>query len=316
MAFGPQDPADATATPVIAAAGVSTNDGEPAVETIAVEAAPAEQTVAQEFPPAVVVPEPAPRDGKGNPLLGEGLALAFAEPRTETAAAGIVAPTPVSADASQAPSPQPAVFVQPKPAPGKSLFETLFQRQPAPRTEAPRMQMASLGPSARETAPEPSILPGVRSTGELFGDIDEEHEAEEDAEGYQVAAVGSLGRMSPTGLRVQTEKVDVGCLKPQLVAIIRGAERHFHSTAIVTSGFRNPAHNKRAGGAKRSLHMMCMAADIQVEGVSKWDLAKYLRTVAGRGGVGTYCRTRSVHIDIGEIRDWHYPCRRVKKRHS
>jgi uncharacterized protein YcbK (DUF882 family) len=41
---------------------------------------------------------------------------------------------------------------------------------------------------------------------------------------------------------------------------------------------------------------------------------KALRTVEGRGGVGTYCRTNSVHIDVGPEREWHHPCRRAKKR--
>jgi uncharacterized protein YcbK (DUF882 family) len=81
---------------------------------------------------------------------------------------------------------------------------------------------------------------------------------------------------------------------------------------IVTSGYRSPTRNKKARGAQHSLHMYCSAADIQVEGVSKWELASYLRSMPGRGGVGTYCYTESVHIDIGPERDWNWRCRRRK----
>ncbi|TIL49575.1 MAG: DUF882 domain-containing protein, partial [Mesorhizobium sp.] len=52
------------------------------------------------------------------------------------------------------------------------------------------------------------------------------------------------------------------------------------------------------------------AADIQVPGVSKAQLASYIRTMPGRGGVGTYCHTESVHIDVGPERDWNWRCRR------
>jgi uncharacterized protein YcbK (DUF882 family) len=30
----------------------------------------------------------------------------------------------------------------------------------------------------------------------------------------------------------------------------------------------------------------------------------------GRGGVGTYCHTNSVHVDVGPERDWNWRCRR------
>lgn len=278
------------------------------------------QVAADNLPPASAVPEPAPRDGAGNPRLGDGIELAFASPQTDPANTGSIPQPDQTAIEAAAPPVQAAAFV-PRAAPAqRTLFEFLFQRHKA--REAPQVRLASLAPArstdrrrnAGSSVENGATLPGVRSRSQLFGDIDDEHEGEQ--EGYQVASVGAFGRLSPNGLRVQTDKVDVGCLKPQLVAMLGQIERHYGKKPVVTSGFRSQARNRRAGGARRSLHMQCMAADIQVEGVSKWDLAKYLRTVPGRGGVGTYCRTHSVHIDIGEIRDWHYPCRRVSKRKS
>ena len=54
--------------------------------------------------------------------------------------------------------------------------------------------------------------------------------------------------------------------------------------------------------------MYCAAADVQLPGVSKWELAKYVRAMPGRGGVGTYCH-QSIHIDVGPERDWNWKCR-------
>ena len=119
---------------------------------------------------------------------------------------------------------------------------------------------------------------------------------------------------SPGGRLVQTADVDVACLKPQLVRVLKTLERHYGQKVVVTSGYRSPKRNRRARGAKNSLHMYCAAADIQVAGVSKWDLAKYLRSMPGRGGVGTYCHTQSVHVDIGPERDWNWRCRRSSRK--
>ena len=167
------------------------------------------------------------------------------------------------------------------------------------------------GGAVRVASLQGGVLPGVKLRDDLFGIDEGEHE---DGDGVQLASVGGMARMSPNGLRLQTEKVDVHCFEPRLVALLRKVERHFGKPLTVTSGYRSPAINRRAGGARKSLHVQCMAADIQVEGVQKFALARFLRAMPERGGVGTYCRTESVHIDIGEARDWHYPCRRLKKR--
>ncbi len=108
---------------------------------------------------------------------------------------------------------------------------------------------------------------------------------------YQVASAAGLARLAPNGLLKQNESVDVACLKPSLVRVLKTVEGHYGRKMVVTSGYRSPAHNRRANGAKNSLHMYCAAADIQVPGVSKWELANYIRTMPGRGGVGTYCHT-------------------------
>jgi uncharacterized protein YcbK (DUF882 family) len=128
----------------------------------------------------------------------------------------------------------------------------------------------------------------------------------------QLASAAGLARLAPNGVSVQHSRVDVKCLKPALIRVLKDIERHYKRPVVVTSGYRDPGHNRKARGAKTSLHMYCSAVDIQVEDVTKWELAGYLREMPGRGGVGTYCHTNSVHIDIGPQRDWNWRCRRRK----
>lgn len=176
------------------------------------------------------------------------------------------------------------------------------------------VQMASFGDTSHFTD---DALPGVRKTA-LFEikrksglDDDSDVDLNEDEGGaYQVASAAGLARLAPNGLLKQTENVDVACLKPSLVRVLKTIEGHYGKKMIVTSGYRDPARNRRANGAKNSLHMYCAAADIQVPGVAKAQLASYIRSMPGRGGVGTYCHTESVHIDVGPERDWNWRCRR------
>ncbi len=185
----------------------------------------------------------------------------------------------------------------------------------AARVQTPKVlsSQSTTTTSLANTGGEIIALPGVKSNAKLFGiNTSETEEADGNLE---VATLGSFTRISPKGLRLQHEKVDVGCLKPEILRIIKTVEQRYGKKPIITSGYRSPKRNRRAGGARNSSHIYCKAVDLQVEGISKWDLAKYLRTLPGRGGVGTYCRTRSVHVDTGSKRDWHHPCRRssVKK---
>jgi uncharacterized protein YcbK (DUF882 family) len=174
----------------------------------------------------------------------------------------------------------------------------------------PNMQTASLADQ----------LPGVSAnammpTANLSGDeMGEDPDDDQPAGLMKLASLPGMLRVAPNGLWTQTDRVDVSCLRPQLVNLLRNVEQHYGRHAIVTSGYRNPSHNRQVGGARHSLHTLCAAADIQVEGVSKWELADYLRSLPGRGGVGTYCHTESVHIDIGSERDWNWRCRR--RRHG
>ncbi|MGN6548705.1 MAG: YcbK family protein [Pararhizobium sp.] len=126
----------------------------------------------------------------------------------------------------------------------------------------------------------------------------------------QLASAAGAARLSPDFLVKQRDTVQTACLKPALLGLLRMVEYHFGKPVVITSGYRGPAHNAAVGGVRHSEHMKCEAADIQLDGVSKWDIARYVRSIPGRGGVGTYCHTDSVHVDIGEQRDWNWRCRR------
>ncbi|WFP60494.1 D-Ala-D-Ala carboxypeptidase family metallohydrolase [Mesorhizobium sp. WSM4904] len=222
--------------------------------------------------------------------------------------------------ASAAPAPlintrssdQPAAQAKTTPPPAKPIV-TLASATPGDKP----VQLASLGDDPSNHITGADALPGVRQTA-LFeikrkSGIDDESDVdlnEDEGGSYQVASAAGMARLAPNGLLKQNESVDVACLKPSLVRVLKTIEGHFGRKMIVTSGYRDPSRNRRANGAKNSLHMYCAAADIQVPGVSKWELASYVRSMPGRGGVGTYCHTESIHVDVGPERDWNWRCRR------
>jgi uncharacterized protein YcbK (DUF882 family) len=270
---------------------------------------------------SVAVPAPAPRDA--STLTAEGTALAFVnEP-----AQGSVGVDAALAAGSNVTGSVAATGTGRATAKPQSLYAMLKQRQAerdaafarnvtsgtSKPQQAPLQQAAVALPGVNPNAATPfELLPGRGRADQFPG-----HEDAEDEDGfepYEVASAGSLARLSPNGILRQSEKVEVGCFDPALTSLLKAVEAHYGRPVLVTSGYRDPRSNRRAGGASHSMHIQCKAADIQVAGVSKWDLAKYLRTIQGRGGVGTYCRTNSVHIDVGPEREWHHPCRRAKKR--
>lgn len=162
-----------------------------------------------------------------------------------------------------------------------------------------------------------SALPGVRIRS-LFevGDSTEVEplpKSKRKRADTRLAFVPNLAKRGTHGLLLQRPGVKVGCFPRRLVRLLKQVERRYGRTPMVTSGYRSARRNRMVGGSRKSMHVQCMAADIQVQGVSKWRLAKYLRSLSGRGGVGTYCHTQSVHIDIGKRRAWHH-CRRKRAR--
>ncbi|ODT56448.1 MAG: peptidase M15A [Methylobacterium sp. SCN 67-24] len=219
---------------------------------------------------------------------------------------------------------KPAAPEKPKPIIASAATESKPEAKQAEEKAKPIISLESAQAKSKQVAMASAsgdsdwALPGVRTT-DLFeikrksginddSDVDI-HEGDEDGS-YEIASAAGLARLAPNGLLRQNDNVDVGCLKPSLVRVLKAVEQRYGKKMIVTSGYRDPDRNRRVGGAKKSLHMACAAADIQVPGVGKWELATFLRSMPGRGGVGTYCSTNSVHVDVGPERDWNWRCGR------
>ncbi|MCA1440213.1 DUF882 domain-containing protein [Ensifer sp. IC4062] len=185
-----------------------------------------------------------------------------------------------------------------KPRAGDERAVRQTEKKTITASNASRPQVASLAYTS---------LPGV-NMNPLFSMEHEDHVADEEDAPVETAALSGLARLAPNGLILQTERVETGCFKPELLEMLKTVERHYGQKVMVTSGLRAIKVNRK----RQSLHTRCEAADIQVKGVNKWELASFLRSIPGRGGVGTYCHTESVHIDIGPERDWNWRCRRRK----
>jgi uncharacterized protein YcbK (DUF882 family) len=180
--------------------------------------------------------------------------------------------------------------------------------------ESPRQISTASIPNMRTASAAGTDLPGVNAMMPTGRAPDMGDEDDRPAGLMKLASLSGMARLGPNGLWTQTDEVQVSCLRPQLVSMLKMVEKRYNKPVVVTSGFRDPRHNRVAGGARHSLHTLCAAADIQVEGVSKWELADFLRSIPGRGGIGTYCHTQSVHVDIGSQRDWNWRCRRSSRR--
>ena len=74
-----------------------------------------------------------------------------------------------------------------------------------------------------------------------------------------------------------------------LMLLLQCIREHFGKPVTITSAYRTPAHNAKAGGAKFSQHLYGRAADIRVQGVSVEDVAAYAESLMPDwGGVGRY----------------------------
>lgn len=61
------------------------------------------------------------------------------------------------------------------------------------------------------------------------------------------------GKEIPEGLEKNLEK---------LLSALNKLREVWGKPMIISSGYRDPSHNARVGGAKKSNHMLCLAADV------------------------------------------------------
>ncbi len=280
----------------------------PEADSAAEAASPQAQTLATEERPA------APKGGR---------VLTPAETQTQPKVAGLFTMQPQNPVAVPTPTEPPVQdfnagrFSQPQSEDKTAKLEPANPLRPqTPQPANPLSATPDDGsrPVAKLNAffpPKPAAVEGEGDDGDSGDDNADDSEP---AGLARLISAPGLARVAPNGIWIQTPYVETDCFKPELLKMLHTVEKHYGKPPIVTSGYRPPVWNSKSGGAEHSLHTTCNAADIQVNGVSKWELASYLRSLPGRGGVGTYCYTNSVHIDTGDQRDWDWRCQRKKKR--
>ena len=84
-----------------------------------------------------------------------------------------------------------------------------------------------------------------------------------------------------------------------LQSIIDAIASEYGKPFTVVSGFRDPEHNKKVGGASKSQHILHNAVDISIPNASKEDTLRFVSIASkyGIGGIGVY-HAGSVHIDV------------------
>lgn len=93
-----------------------------------------------------------------------------------------------------------------------------------------------------------------------------------------------------------------GCLPGAVVNAIYGVSSKY-GRVVVNSTHRSQRRNRRAGGAHRSYHLQCRAADFRVTGASSRAVLAFLKEQPGLGGIKLY-RRGFFHIDNGPRRTW------------
>lgn len=78
------------------------------------------------------------------------------------------------------------------------------------------------------------------------------------------------------GIPNQMGPVELAAARELAKAVLQPV-RDQHGVTVINSGFRSEALNTRLGGSKNSQHMLGEAADIEVPGMSNYDLAVWIR---------------------------------------
>ena len=237
------------------------------------ETSPAEETVAQDDP----APQKPSFGGDRQRKHFANVPLPPIKPAEFAGASQVVGAAPdETGETGEARDPA-ALASAPRPYPADAAV-------PAAPLQRDAQQRARLASLSQDQTPQQSLPlpPSMKDAQPPDADSDGEEEA---------ASGGNYEK--------QVETVDVACVKPAVLEIVKRAGLFFQAVPIVTSGFR-------ARGRRGSLHRRCMAVDFVVPGISTQTLANYLRSQPDAGGVGTYCNTKSVHVDIGEKRNWGY----------
>jgi uncharacterized protein YcbK (DUF882 family) len=99
-------------------------------------------------------------------------------------------------------------------------------------------------------------------------------------------------------------------MDPKLFDLLHGIAGKLETTQPfqIISGYRSPQtnaimHERSAGVASHSQHVLGKASDIRIEGVELANLHKAALSLQG-GGVGLYPVSNFVHVDVARVRNW------------
>lgn len=67
-------------------------------------------------------------------------------------------------------------------------------------------------------------------------------------------------------------------LKELVVNVLQPIRQHYNKPVVVSSGYRSVEVNSAIRGAKNSDHVKGMAADIEIHGVSNYEVAKWIES--------------------------------------
>ena len=96
---------------------------------------------------------------------------------------------------------------------------------------------------------------------------------------------------------------DVILISEELVTLLQKIRDHFGRSMEICSGYRTEAYNKKIGGAAKSQHMLGMAADIAIAGISPLAVAQYAEFLQpASGGIGVYSTFTHVDVRAGRAR--------------
>ena len=85
--------------------------------------------------------------------------------------------------------------------------------------------------------------------------------------------------------------------KPELLDALEELRTLIGRPITIDSAYRCPAHNKAVGGELHSQHMLGIAADIRVPGISMPALEHFIRQVPAFNGIGRDDSRGFVHAD-------------------
>ena len=118
---------------------------------------------------------------------------------------------------------------------------------------------------------------------------------------------GGSGGSLPIVTANQAGRVSKGSIEGvngELINRFKTVQDVFGKSIPIVSGFRDPATNKKAGGAKKSQHLDGNAIDLDVSGMPYEERRRLIEIASANGitGIGVY--KNSLHFDLGSRRAW------------